>query len=123
MCYVARTDVKAEMMESIGLRPNTSLPLKKKLVLTCLGLGFLSFAVSFFGAGQLYPGLMLFLSLGLISIGALVHFYQNYNGKEAGIRNNHITSMSITSRGAWAWVAGVVVTGFYVLSMRTSVFE
>jgi Pyruvate/2-oxoacid:ferredoxin oxidoreductase delta subunit len=54
-------------------------------------------------------------SLGCISIGSLWYSYLTYNFKTAGIKNNYNFQHSLTSKGAWAWILALLLTGFYVI--------
>ncbi len=58
--------------------------------------------------------LFLSLSLGLIGSGVLVYTYYLYVGTLPGIKNNGVWFSSISSTGILAWIAGVVLTLFYV---------
>ncbi len=61
-----------------------------------------------------HPGLLAIFFAALIG-GSLLYTYGLYGGKTAGIKNDGVWFKSISSRGFWAWVAGVALTGFYVL--------
>lgn len=60
-------------------------------------------------------GLFLTAALGLITIGIVVYSREAYNSKLEGIKNDGQWFKSISSRGVWGWVLGVVLTGFYVV--------
>lgn len=57
----------------------------------------------------------LILVLGGIGLGSIVFAWSRYRGAPGGIRNNGVWFGALTNRGVWAWAAGVVFTGFYVL--------
>ncbi|MBT8235702.1 MAG: 4Fe-4S binding protein [Bacteroidia bacterium] len=60
-------------------------------------------------------GWWLTLSLGLI-IGATYWFSKtSYGNKYKGIKNDGVWFKSMSSRGFWAWIAGISLTGFYVI--------
>lgn len=60
-------------------------------------------------------GWWLTLSIGLI-FGATYWFSKMaYANKEKGIKNDGVWFKSLSSRGFWAWIAGIALTGFYVI--------
>jgi polyferredoxin len=60
-------------------------------------------------------GWWLTLALGLI-FGATYWFSKMaYANKEKGIKNDGVWFKSLSSRGFWAWMAGIALTGFYVI--------
>lgn len=61
-----------------------------------------------------HPALLAVFFAALVG-GSLLYTNGLYAGKPAGIKNNGVWFKSISSRGFWAWVAGVVLTAFYVL--------
>lgn len=61
-----------------------------------------------------HPALLAIFFAALVG-GSLLYTYGLYGGKTAGIKNDGVWFKSISSRGFWAWVAGVALTGFYVL--------
>ena len=96
-------------------KPNNNLELIKKIGLSILAFGFLMLFVSLTGVSSSAPFLFLFLSFGLIIIGALIYIIPTYNEAPPGIRNNKIFFNSFTSRGSIALFIGVIITGFYIL--------
>ena len=58
---------------------------------------------------------MLWLSLGLISLGVISFARQTYLSQPAGIKNNGIYFSSLTSKGLWGWAAGIFITAFYII--------
>ena len=59
--------------------------------------------------------LWLILSLVAITAGVLIFSRGSYAGKLEGIKNHGVWFKSISSRGFWGWVAGIVLTGFYII--------
>ncbi len=59
--------------------------------------------------------LWLYSSLLLASIGTLWFAREQYHGKIAGIKNNHVWHNKLTNRGVWAWILAIFLTGFYIL--------
>lgn len=79
------------------------------------GVGLLILFVALFGGGLSQPAIWLAASLGLMSLGTIVFSWRAYMTQEPGIKNNGVWFNSLTNKGLWAWIAGIVITGFYVL--------
>jgi ferredoxin-type protein NapH len=56
----------------------------------------------------------LIISLSGIVAGTVVYAWRLYRNVPPGIKNNGVFTSSLTNAGLWAWVAGIVLTGFYV---------
>jgi len=87
----------------------------QKTGLAIFTLGLLFFTVGAFGAGSENPGFMSAISYGLIALGGLIYIIRVYKIQLPGVKNNHNWTKAFTSRGAVAWMLGIVITGFYVL--------
>jgi Pyruvate/2-oxoacid:ferredoxin oxidoreductase delta subunit len=61
-----------------------------------------------------HPVLLVLFFAALIS-GSLLYTNGLYDGKPAGIKNDGVWFKSISNRGTWAWITGIVLTAFYVL--------
>jgi ferredoxin-type protein NapH len=87
----------------------------KKTGLAAFSLGFLFLIINLTGIVGSAPILALILTIGLMSIGALIYIIAQ--GKESlpGIKNDRIMFNSFMSRGIWGWILGVALTGFYVV--------
>jgi Pyruvate/2-oxoacid:ferredoxin oxidoreductase delta subunit len=92
--------------QDLGLRG------KIGLALGAVGLGVLLLRWSGLGIGN--KGLDLSLLLGGIGIGTILFSWDLYRRNSGEINNNGVWFNSLTSRGAWAWISGIVFTGFYV---------
>jgi len=59
----------------------------------------------------------LWLTISLVAIGGGIVLFAkgSYQGKLAGIKNHGVWFKSVSSRGFWAWIAGLSLTGFYVV--------
>lgn len=64
--------------------------------------------VTFSGPAYLYSTLLALL------FGTVLYSWRSYRNVPAGIKNNGVYFRSLTNRGALGWVAGIVLTGFYV---------
>ncbi|WP_378178929.1 4Fe-4S binding protein [Aquimarina sp. SS2-1] len=60
-------------------------------------------------------GVFLALSLVLITVGTIIFANDAYLTKLEGIKNDGVWLKSISSRGMLGWIAGVVLTGFYIV--------
>ena len=86
----------------------------QKLGLAIASIGFLILMVAWLGITYHQNGLFLSLSLGSLSAGILLYTYGLYRNQPAGIKNNHVFLDSLSSRGLLGWVAGIILTSFYV---------
>jgi hypothetical protein len=55
------------------------------------------------------------LAFGPLTIGAALYFWLSYKNTEPGIKNDGNFFRNITSRGYLGWIAGILMTGFYVI--------
>jgi len=64
-----------------------------------------------------FPNKTIALSLSLLMMlaGVVAFSYGAYSNKHEGIKNDGVMFKSITSRGLWGWILGIVMTGFYVV--------
>jgi Pyruvate/2-oxoacid:ferredoxin oxidoreductase delta subunit len=107
-------------LESIEFPREFSAPLLeltpfRKFALALFVVGGLFFCVSGVGVFSVVPPLVSLGSLVLASAGALLYLAPLWKGYKPGIHHNGIMFSRIQSRGALAWIAGVGMTGFYVL--------
>jgi polyferredoxin len=58
--------------------------------------------------------LWLTIALGSLSGGIVLFAYGAYRDKAAGVQNDGVWFRSISNRGLWGWIAGLLLTGFYV---------
>jgi len=93
----------------------TTLSAAKKNSLAAFGIGLLLLLICTTGVAKANPVLFLLLSLGLMVVGAAAYFIVESKEAAAGIKNNHIFTNAMTSRGAMAWVTGILITGFYII--------
>ncbi|MEZ4874247.1 MAG: 4Fe-4S binding protein [Flavobacteriaceae bacterium] len=62
-----------------------------------------------------YKTAWLIFSLVVLALGIVLFAKGAYAHKHEGIKNDGVWFKSISSRGFWAWVAGLSLTGFYVI--------
>ena len=83
---------------------------------TLLGMsGLLILTLALFNVEFPNKGLWLTLSLLAILVGVYGFSRAAYGAKHKGIKNDGVWFKSISARGLWGWVAGIVLTGFYVI--------
>ncbi len=87
----------------------------QKSGLAAVAAGFVILLAAAFGARLPAAALLLATSLGLLAIGAVVYAYATYLHLPEGVKNNGVWLRSLSNRGVWGWMLGVVLTGFYVL--------
>ncbi|SDG46507.1 4Fe-4S binding protein [Psychroflexus sediminis] len=81
-----------------------------------LGLaGIFIMSLSVFNVGFQPQALWLTLAIGLVAVGIVWYTRASYAGKTAGIKNDGVYFKSLTNRGLWAYIVGVVFTGFYIV--------
>ena len=88
---------------------------QQKIAAAVGAIGLLILFVAFGGYTFPNPALLLTISLVLMSVGVIWYAARMYLGKNPGIKNNGVWFSSIAAKGTIAWVAGIVITGFYVL--------
>ena len=81
---------------------------------TGLGLAGMSLLITslFYPLGQ--SGYWLLISFCLVSLGIFLYSYGQHHNSSPGNKNNNIWTQSITTRGFWGWVLGMVLTAFYI---------
>ncbi len=87
----------------------------QKISLAMVGIGLLLLFIAFLNIGTNQPFLMWLASTLLLMIGGSIYGYLQYKGRIPGIKNNGVMFAGISSRGAIAWIAGIIITGFYCL--------
>jgi len=88
---------------------------KQKVALAIGVVGLFILVLALFNTNFPNKGLFLSLSLGLISIGIIVYSREAYLTKLEGIKNDGQWFKSISSRGVWGWILGLILTGFYIV--------
>ena len=88
---------------------------QQKIAAAVGAIGLLILFVAFGGYTFSNPAILLAASLVLMAIGIIWYASRSYVGKNPGIKNNGVWFSSIAAKGTIAWIAGIVITGFYVL--------
>lgn len=87
----------------------------QKIAAALGGVGLLFMLLALFGNGSIQNSTWLYIALALIMTGTAVFSWRAYMTKPEGIKNNGVWFASLSSKGLWAWILGVVLTGFYVV--------
>ena len=106
---------KADISMSIVSDASQKLNLIQKISLAAVGFGILLLFMAWGNVSQIQSASFLASSLGLIAIGTLSFSYFQYKNRPEGIKNNGVMFGQMTARGITAWIATIVITGFYVL--------
>jgi len=87
----------------------------QKIAAALGGVGLLFMLLALFGNGSIQNSTWLYTALALIMTGTAIFSWRAYMTKPEGIKNNGVWFASLSSKGLWAWILGVVLTGFYVV--------
>ena len=87
----------------------------KKISLTIMSLGFLLLLIALTGLTINAPMISFILSFGMIIIGATMYIIIQAREVLPGIKNNGTFFNSVSSRGMYGWILGVIISGFYVV--------
>lgn len=88
---------------------------KQKLALALAGLGVVLLLWVWAAQNAFAPIPVLLLSLGLMVAGMWIFVREEYLNKPEGIKNNGVWFKSLSARGVWAWLAAIIITGFYTV--------
>jgi len=88
---------------------------KQKVALAVGIIGLFILTLALFNTNFPNKSVFLTLSLGLITAGTVLYSREAYLNKLEGIKNDGQWFKSISSRGIWGWVLGVVLTAFYIV--------
>ena len=101
-------------MELAG-QPPVALSRFQKIAVI-LGLSGL-FIILLAGFNSSFPnkGMWLIISIMAMFIGVFWFTKEAYSQKLKGIKNDGVWFKSISSKGLWAWVTGIILTGFYIV--------
>ncbi len=87
----------------------------QKIALSAGIIGLFIMVLALFNTNFPSQGLFLVLALGLISAGTIVYSRDAYLTKLEGVKNDGVWFKSISSRGLWGWIVGVILTTFYII--------
>jgi ferredoxin-type protein NapH len=102
---------------SVGAENNRyqKMTISKKISLTVMSLGFLVLLIALTGFTNNAPMISFILSFGMIISGATMYIIIQAREVLPGIKNNGIFFNSMSSRGLYGWILGVIITGFYIV--------
>ena len=101
-------------MSLTGQPPKTINTTQK--IATVIGLaGLAILLLASFNINFPNKGLWLTVSLVAIAAGIILFAKGAYANKLEGIKNDGVWLKSISSRGLWGWIAGIALTGFYII--------
>ena len=63
---------------------------------------------------MLEKGALAWISITLIALGTTIYAWRHYMPHPEGIKNHGVWFSALTNRGLWGWLAGIVITFFYV---------
>ncbi|WP_282136470.1 4Fe-4S binding protein [Seonamhaeicola maritimus] len=78
-----------------------------------IGVGILAFAT--FNIHSEPKSVFVLVSIVLILVGSIVYGRQSYMKQAPGIKNNHVWFKTLSNRGVWGWILGIILTLFYIL--------
>ncbi|KAA9339600.1 4Fe-4S binding protein [Hymenobacter busanensis] len=93
--------------------PDTDWP--ERLWLTFVALGLLALAAAGLTTAPEAGYTVFWVGLALLSLGTVGWSRYKYGQRPAGVHQNYLWWRGSTSRGAVAWLTGVLLTGFYVV--------
>ena len=88
---------------------------KQKVALALGIIGLFIMTLALFNTNFPNEGLFLTLSLGFIVVGTVIYSREAYLHKLEGIKNDGVWFKSLSSRGGWGWILGVILTAFYIV--------
>jgi len=94
---------------------STSLSISQKLAVFLGMAGLFILTLASFNSNFPNKSIWLYSSLAAIGIGVIWFAQATYAHKTEGIKNDHIWFRSITNRGVLGWIAGLALTGFYIV--------
>lgn len=88
---------------------------KQKVALGIGVIGLFILVLALFNTNFPNKGIFLTLALGLITIGVVIYTRDAYLTKLEGIKNDGLWFQSVSSRGVWGWLVGLILTAFYIV--------
>ena len=96
-----------------GYNAANGINAKMKIGLSLVTLSFIVIMLGLFN--QFYTPILLTVFIISVSVGSLLYTNGLYQNTLPGIKNNGVMFKSISSRGTWAWIVGIVITSFYII--------
>lgn len=108
-------DKSSNISMSLAKPDSAMLTATQKIAVTLGVIGLFIMVLALFNVNFPNKTLFLSLSLAMISIGTIIFSNSLYIKKPAGIKNDGVWFKSLTSRGLWGWITGVLLTVFYIV--------
>ena len=87
---------------------------RQKIALGLAGTGILLLLLAWAAGQALKPAPTLLAALSLVGAGIFLFVLEEYLTRPEGIKNHGVWFRSLSSRGIWAWLVGLIITGFYI---------
>jgi ferredoxin-type protein NapH len=87
---------------------------RQKLALALAGIGVLMLLLVWASGNAFEAGPVFLTALLLCTAGTWLFIREEYRTRPEGIKNNGVWFRSLTARGVWGWLTGVLFTGFYI---------
>lgn len=100
---------------SIASHKDNKLNAMQKLGVAIGFIGLFILGLSLFNLDFPNKTLWFVVSIASIVVGIIIYSRSTYLSRPEGISNNGIYHKSLTNRGAFAWIIGVLLTAFYVV--------
>ena len=94
---------------------NHNLSLSNKIGLGVMSVGILILLIALTGIITDAPQITFYLSFGMIIFGSIAHLISKAKEVLPGIKNDRVFFDSISSRGIYGWMLGIIITGFYIV--------
>ena len=98
-----------------GPVPHHETTLLAQVALGGVAIGLIAMAVQWITGRLMGTAAGFLLAFILPSVAGVVYFVEAYRHRQPGIKNDAIFFAGISARGVAGWIAGVILTGFYVL--------
>ncbi|MBF2709606.1 4Fe-4S binding protein [Flavobacterium soyangense] len=99
---------------SIASHQNNKLSSIQKLGLAIGFIGLFILVLAFFNVSFPNKTVWFTISIASIFIGIILYARSTYLSRPEGISNNGLFQKSLTNRGVFAWIIGILLTSFYI---------
>lgn len=87
---------------------------RQKMALALAGIGVLMLLLVWASGNAFVPVPVFLTALVLCTVGTWLFIREEYRTRPEGIKNNGVWFRSLTARGVWGWLVGILFTGFYI---------
>lgn len=104
-----------QINNSLSIVPSSiGLSIKQKIALGILGIGLAVTSFAWINGSINYANPLIYVVLVAAFIGGIWFIREEYKNKPEGIKNTANWHRSLSARGIYAWILGIVLTTFYV---------